>query len=115
MFVVQIAPIARDTSNNASSSSVVMTSRRLAFTLQALSQACTQWSEHGAAVGIRIHASNNPINPNCKDGKVTKGARTPDHLTIATRANFVVTCPLANLPTCRPMLSLLKTFAVVSD
>ena len=80
-----------DTSNNASSSSVVMTSRRLAFTLQALSQTCTQWSEHGAAVGIRIHASNNPINPNCKDGKVTKGARTPDHLTIATRANFVVT------------------------
>ena len=66
-----------------------MTSRRLAFTLQALSQACTQWSEHGAAVGIRVHASNKPINPNCKEP--IKGARNPDHLTLATRSSLVVT------------------------
>ena len=72
-----------------SASSVVMTSRRLAFTLQALSHACTQWSEHGAAVGIRVHASNKPINPNCKEP--TKGARYPDHLTLATRSSLVVT------------------------
>ncbi|KAL9187384.1 hypothetical protein ACHAXT_001487 [Thalassiosira profunda] len=64
------------------SSSVVMTARRLAFTLQALSHAGRLWSEHGAAVGIRIHSANHP--------KVT-GARTPDHLTLASRASFVVT------------------------
>ena len=77
------------TSGTTSASSVVMTSRRLAFTLQALSQACTQWSEHGAAVGIRVHASNKSINPNCKEP--TKGARNPDHLTLATRSSLVVT------------------------
>ena len=72
--------------NNASlSPSVVMTSRRLAFTLQALSHACSKWSEHGAAVGIRIHAANTNTHP------AIKGARTPDHLTLATRASLVVT------------------------
>jgi len=57
--------------------SVVMTSRRLAFTLQALSHACNQWSQHGAAVGIRVHGPN--------------GARVPDHLTLASNASLVVT------------------------
>ena len=78
------------TSGTTSASSVVMTSRRLAFTLQALSQACTQWSEHGAAVALRVHdAWNKSINPNCKEP--TKGARNPDHLTLATRSSLVVT------------------------
>ncbi|KAL7520016.1 hypothetical protein ACHAWX_004768 [Stephanocyclus meneghinianus] len=67
---------------------VVMTSRRLAFTLQALSHACEQWSEHGAAVGIRIHASSSDGNSNCR--KII-AARTPDHLTMAARSRFVVT------------------------
>lgn len=58
--------------------SVVMTSRRLAFTLQALSHTCSKWSEHGAAVGIRIHSH-------------TGGQRTPDHLTLASRSSLVVT------------------------
>lgn len=70
------------------SSSVVMTSRRLAFTLQALSHACKLWSRHGAACGIRIHGTN--IN-NSASSTVLKGARTPDHLTLATRSSLVVT------------------------
>ncbi|KAL7531019.1 hypothetical protein ACHAXR_007089, partial [Thalassiosira sp. AJA248-18] len=69
-------------SSSSSSSSVVMTSRRLAFTLQALSHACAEWSAHGAAVGIRIHCANH---------STIKGARTPDHLTLATRSSLVVT------------------------
>lgn len=65
----------------------VMTSRRLAFTLQALSHACAQWSAHGAAVGIRIHA---PTSHNEVNGRKVVGARTPDHLSLASRASFVV-------------------------
>ncbi|KAL7533381.1 hypothetical protein ACHAWF_004482 [Thalassiosira exigua] len=57
--------------------SVAMTSRRLAFALQALSHACALWSAHGAAVGVRLHGA--------------PGARTPDHLTLASRAALVVT------------------------
>ncbi|KAL3792820.1 hypothetical protein HJC23_002627 [Cyclotella cryptica] len=68
-------------------SKVVMTSRRLAFTLQALSHACQRWSQHGAAVGIRIHASSDKQSHR---RKVT-AARTPDHLTLAARSLFVVT------------------------
>ena len=63
-------------SNNISSAAVVMTSRRLAFTLEALSETCTKWSHHGAAVGIRIHSP--------------KG-RNPDHLSLCTKARLVVT------------------------
>jgi len=65
----------------------VMTSRRLAFTLQALSHACAQWSANGAAVGIRIHA---PPSQNEVNGHKIVGARTPDHLSLASRASFVV-------------------------
>lgn len=64
------------TSTPAGSGVVVMTARRLAFTLQALSHACNQWSTHGAAVGVRVHGPN--------------GARVPDHLTLASNASFVV-------------------------
>mmetsp|Transcript_17053 Transcript_17053/g.36981 ORF Transcript_17053/g.36981 Transcript_17053/m.36981 type:complete len:371 (-) Transcript_17053:1584-2696(-) len=70
-----------DDDNNALSPSVVMTSRRLAFTLQALSHACALWSSHGAAVSIRIHAGTHPN---------LTGAHTPDHLTFATHVSFVV-------------------------
>ena len=66
-----------------------MTSRRLAFTLQALSHACHQWSQHGAAVGIRIHAPPSTNIRNAK-GHTIRGARTPDHLTLASRSLFVV-------------------------
>eukprot|EP00986_Skeletonema_menzelii_P018592 scaffold26660_cov143-Skeletonema_menzelii.AAC.12 len=61
----------------ASQGGVIMTSRRLAFTLQALSHASNLWSRHGAAVGVRVHGPN--------------GARVPDHLTLASNASFVVT------------------------
>ena len=57
-------------SNNISSAAVVMTSRRLAFTLEALSETCTKWSHHGAAVGIRIHSPT---------------GRSPDHLTLCAQ------------------------------
>jgi deoxyribodipyrimidine photolyase len=70
--------------NKNTGGSTVMTSRRLAFTLQALSHACSSWSAHGAAVGIRIHAPSNASHK-------LVGARTPDHLTLASRAAFVVT------------------------
>lgn len=34
---------------------IVMTSRRLAFTLEALSDSSLQWHDHGAGVAIRVH------------------------------------------------------------
>lgn len=55
---------------------IVMTSRRLAFLLEALSEAGTHWSNHGAGVVIRVHG------PQC---------RSPDHLTLSSRAMAVVT------------------------
>jgi hypothetical protein len=54
---------------------IVMTSRRLAFTLEALADASKQWSDHGAGVAIRVHA------PKCRD---------PDYLTLSSRAKAVV-------------------------
>ena len=79
--LVVLAVVCDDASHNSKSpvgnGGVVMTSRRLAFTLQALSHSCKEWSTHGAAVGIRIHGPN--------------GARVPDHLTLASNASFVVT------------------------
>ena len=57
---------------------MVMTSRRLAFVLQATSCATNSWSKHGAAVGIRIHGC-------------AGGARASDHLTLASRASLVIT------------------------
>ena len=62
--------------NNISSAAVVMTSRRLAFILEALSETCPKWSQHGAAVGIRIHSPT---------------GRNPDHLSLCTKARLVVT------------------------
>ena len=50
--LVVLAVVLDDDHHNTDESKVVMTSRRLAFTLQALSYACEQWSKHGAAVGI---------------------------------------------------------------
>lgn len=55
---------------------IVMTSRRLAFLLEALSEAGTLWSNHGAGIAIRIHG------PKC---------RSPDHLSLSSRATAVVT------------------------
>eukprot|EP00554_Chaetoceros_debilis_P016811 CAMPEP_0194127254 /NCGR_PEP_ID=MMETSP0150-20130528/60425_1 /TAXON_ID=122233 /ORGANISM="Chaetoceros debilis, Strain MM31A-1" /LENGTH=809 /DNA_ID=CAMNT_0038821171 /DNA_START=76 /DNA_END=2505 /DNA_ORIENTATION=+ len=55
--------------------SIVMTARRLAFHIEALASASSSWSNHGAAVAIRIHGP---------------GARRPDHLTLARRARAVV-------------------------
>lgn len=80
--LVVLAVVCDDASHHTSSPAgsgggVVMTARRLAFTLQALSHACNQWSRHGAAVGVRVHGPN--------------GARVPDHLTLASNASFVVT------------------------
>ena len=87
--LVVLAVILDDAHHNTTQdNATVMTSRRLAFTLQALSHSSTQWSSHGAAVGIRIHAP--PSNSQIK-GRFIKGARIPDHLTLATRASFVVT------------------------
>ena len=54
---------------------VVMTSRRLAFQLEALSEASSLWSSHGAALAIRVHGPKN---------------RAPDHLTLSSRAVAVV-------------------------
>ena len=88
-----------DCNNNSTSGPTVMTSRRLAFTLQALSHACSLWSAHGAAVGIRIHA---PPNSNAR--RTIVGARTPDHLTMASRATFVVT----DEPFVNPYLSMVQ-------
>jgi hypothetical protein len=56
--------------------SIAMTARRLAFHLEALSAAAQAWSDHGAGTAVRLHG------PRC---------RSPDHLTLAGRARFVVT------------------------
>ncbi|EJK56483.1 hypothetical protein THAOC_23618, partial [Thalassiosira oceanica] len=66
---------------DATSSAVVMTSRRLAFVMQGLAHCCAKWSEHGASVGVRVHSAASPL---------LKGARTPDHLSLASRASVVV-------------------------
>ena len=60
----------------ANGSAIAMTSRRLAFHLEALSSACRSWSDHGAACAVRLHGP---------------GCRTPDHLALARRVRFVVT------------------------
>ena len=54
---------------------LVMTSRRLAFLLEALSEASSLWSAHGAGVAIRVHGPK---------------SRSPDHLTLSSRAMAVV-------------------------
>lgn len=59
-----------------STKEVTMTARRLALLTEALSQSCKEWSDHGAGVCIRVHKPQ---------------ARTPDHLTLSTRASVVVT------------------------
>ena len=58
-------------------SPICMTSRRLAFTLEALQESCCyEWeTEHGAGVAIRVHSN---------------GARTPHYLTLAHSAMAVV-------------------------
>lgn len=57
-------------------SPVCMTSRRLAFVLEALQgDCCSQWESHGAGVAIRVHGP---------------GARTPHHLSLAHSATAVV-------------------------
>ena len=55
---------------------IVMTSRRLAFVLEALQYVTRQWEEHGAGVAVRVHGPQ---------------ARTPHHLTLARNAVAVVT------------------------
>lgn len=54
---------------------MVMTSRRLAFVLEALKDATREWEQHGAGVGIRAHGPQ---------------ARKPHHLTLARNAMAVV-------------------------
>ena len=66
----------RSVANQNPKQQVVMTSRRLAFILEALSESCKQWSDHGAGVAIRIHGPT---------------SRSPDHLTLSSRAMAVVT------------------------
>jgi hypothetical protein len=56
-------------------SPVVMTARRLAFTIEALQSCCKQWEDHGAGVAVRVHS---PIT------------RTPHHLTLSHQAMAVV-------------------------
>ena len=68
---------------------VVMTSRRLAFLLEALSESCKQWSDHGAGVAVRVHGPK---------------SRSPDHLTLSSRAIAVVT----DEPFVNPFLSFVQ-------
>ncbi|VEU33339.1 unnamed protein product [Pseudo-nitzschia multistriata] len=57
-------------------SPVAMTSRRLAFTLEALRESCCpDWESHGAGVAVRVHG---------------EGCRTPHHLSLAHVAAAVV-------------------------
>mmetsp|Transcript_14862 Transcript_14862/g.16957 ORF Transcript_14862/g.16957 Transcript_14862/m.16957 type:complete len:702 (-) Transcript_14862:114-2219(-) len=63
------------TTENQKLKEVTMTSRRLAFIIEALSDSCKQWADHGAGVAIRVHKTN---------------GRCPDHLTLASRASAVV-------------------------
>ena len=57
-------------------SPIAMTSRRLAFVVEALQDnCCSQWEAHGAGVAIRVHGP---------------GARTPHHLSLAHAAKAVV-------------------------
>lgn len=60
-------------------SPVVMTARRLAFTMEALQSACQQWEDHGAGVAVRVHGP-----PNC---------RTPHHLSLCHKACAVISEP----------------------
>ncbi|KAL7471039.1 hypothetical protein ACHAXS_013731 [Conticribra weissflogii] len=99
--LLEVMSSANNFETSSPSPSVVMTSRRLAFTLQALSHACELWSRHGAAVGIRIHGSSssqsseenygNDNNGGRYQWRRLQGARTPDHLTLASRSLLVVT------------------------
>lgn len=54
---------------------VTMTSRRLAFLLEAFSSASQEWSNHGAGVAIRVHGPQ---------------SRSPDHLSLSYRAMAVI-------------------------
>ena len=57
-------------------SPIVMTSRRLAFVLEALQDSCcSDWESHGAGVAIRVHGP---------------GSRTPHHLSLAHASLAVV-------------------------
>ena len=62
--------------NNPNKGNVVGTARRLAFVLEALQKAAIEWSEHGAAVAIRVHGP--------------QGGRAPHHLSLTLRASSVV-------------------------
>ena len=75
--------------SNQSKKQVVMTSRRLAFILEALSETCKDFSDHGAGVAIRVHGPK---------------ARSPDHLTLSSRALAVVT----DEPFVNPFLSFVQ-------
>ena len=70
-----------------------MTSRRLAFYTQAISETGRHWSDHGAAVAIRVHG------PSC---------RNPDYLTLTRGAAVVVT----DEPFVYPFVSLVKRVEV---
>ena len=75
---------------------IVMTCRRLAFTLEAISEAGNQWHKHGAAVAVRVHG------PQC---------RYPDHLTLAMRSRVVVT----DEPFVYPFLSFVQSVERACD
>lgn len=67
-------------------SPIVMTSRRLAFMLEALQHVTQEWERHGAGVAVRVHGPQ---------------ARTPHHLTLARHSMAVVT----DEPFVQPFLS----------
>ena len=69
---------------------VVMTSRRLAFVMEALSSATQEWEQHGAGVAIRVHGPQ---------------GRTPHHLTLARNSVAVVT----DEPFCNPFLKFVQS------
>lgn len=54
----------------------VMTARRLAFTMEALQECCSLWSNHGAAVFVRVHGNSS--------------SRAMEHLSLAVKASAVV-------------------------
>jgi len=74
-------------------SPTVMTSRRLAFTLEALRESCcTDWESHGAGVAIRVHGT---------------GCRNPHHLSLAHIAKAVV----SDEPFVEPYRAYVRTIA----
>ena len=70
-------------------SPICMTSRRLAFLTEAISETGPEWSKHGAGVAIRVHG------PSC---------RNPDYLTLTHGAGVVV----MDEPFVHPFVSLVR-------